>query len=316
MYPELFGILPSFGVLVATGFLVGVFLWGKTLTRFGLEPDKDPERASDIAVWLLVGVIGGARLMYVGVETTRYWRADVTPAMQTYLDEGRVPAEMTLEERDLARKISVGHDFASDPLKILFIWQGGLVMFGGFAGAMLLGTWAARKRGFHPWNALDTGLVGGFVGQAIGRWGCLLVGDDYGSVVPEKYAHLPFPITIRVPSAEWLAEHPKSLFDDALAGEVLWATQPWMSFNALLIAAVAYVVLKKRRYFGQVAGVVLIQYSITRAIIESFRGDDVRGVWFGGAVSTSQIVAVLGLLAGVAILIGARKRPVPAALRA
>ena len=113
-------------------------------------------------------------------------------------------------------------------------------MYGGFAGAMLLGTWAARRAGLHPWNALDTALVGGFVGLAVGRWGCLLVGDDYGRIVPEKYAHLPFPLTIRVPSLEWLTAHPKSLFDDGLAGKVLWATQPWMSLNALAVAGVAF----------------------------------------------------------------------------
>jgi prolipoprotein diacylglyceryl transferase len=316
MYPVLFGFLPSFGVLVATGFLVGVYLWGRLLRRFGLDPEHDPERASDIAVWVLVGVIGGARLMYVGVETTRYLRTDVTPAMRAYLDEESDPPAMSVAERQLARKIAVGHGFVSDPLKILFIWQGGLVMFGGFAGAMLLGTWAARRRGFHAWNALDTGLTAGFVGQAIGRWGCLLVGDDYGSVVPAKYEHLPFPLTLRVPSAEWLASNPKSLFDAALADKVLWATQPWMSANALLVALVAFLVLKRRRCFGQVTGVVLIHYSITRAIIEGFRGDDVRGVWFDGAVSTSQLVAVLGLAAGIAVLATARRRPMPASLLA
>ena len=68
--------------------------------------------------------------------------------------------------------------------------------------------------------------------------------------------------------------------------------------------------LKRRRYFGQVAGVVLIQYSITRAVIEMFRGDDVRGVWFGGAVSTSQLLAVVGVLAGLGILITAHRRPI------
>jgi phosphatidylglycerol:prolipoprotein diacylglycerol transferase len=315
MYPVLFGLLPSFGVLVATGFLVGVFLWGRLLRRHGLDPERDPERASDIAVWILVGVIGGARLMYVGVETTRYLRADVTPAMAAYLDEGRVTAELSADERRAADRVYVGHGFLSDPLKILFIWQGGLVMYGGFAGAMLLGTWAARRRGFHPWNALDTGLVAGFVGQAIGRWGCLLVGDDYGSVVSERFRDLPFPLTIRVPSAEWLAANPKSLFETRLAGEVLWATQPWMSVNALLVALVAWMVLKRRTAFGQVAGVVLIHYSITRAIIEAFRGDEVRGVWFGGAVSTSQLIAVLGVLAGVALLATARRRPLPPQVR-
>jgi phosphatidylglycerol---prolipoprotein diacylglyceryl transferase len=314
MYPVLFGFLPSFGVLVATGFLVGIWLWGRLLRRYGLDPERDPDRASDIAVWLLVGVIGGARLMYVAVESLRYLRADVTPAMRAHLERSPSAPELSAEEREGLQRITVGYQFLHDPLKVLFVWQGGLVMYGGLAGAIVCGIFAARRVGLHVWNGLDTGLTAGFVGQAIGRWGCLLVGDDYGRVVPEKYAHLPFPITLRVPSLEWLDAHPKSLFESELAGKVLWATQPWMSLNALLVSLVAYLVLRRRRWFGQVAGIVLIQYSITRAVIEMFRGDDVRGVWFGGAVSTSQIVAVFGVLAGVAILATARRRPVPAFL--
>jgi phosphatidylglycerol:prolipoprotein diacylglycerol transferase len=314
MYPILFGFLPAFGVLVATGFLVGIWLWGKLLARYGLEPARDPERASDIAVWLLVGVIGGARLMYVAVESVRYLRADVTPAMRAYLEQDPNAPALTAEESKVAGRIGVGHDFIHDPFKILFVWQGGLVMYGGLAGAILLGILAGRRTGIHLWNGLDTGLVAGFVGQAIGRWGCLLVGDDYGSVVPEKYAHLPFPVTLRVPSLAWLEAHPKSLFENELAGKLLWATQPWMSLNALLVSLVGYLVLRRRRYFGQVAGVILIHYSIGRAVIEEFRGDEVRGLWFGGAVSTSQIIAAFGVLAGVLILITAKRRPVPASL--
>jgi prolipoprotein diacylglyceryl transferase len=314
MHPVFFGFLPAFGVLVATGFLVGIWLWGRLLARYGLDPAHDPEKASDIAVWLLVGVIGGARLMYVAVESTRYLRADVTPAMRAYLERDPQGPALSPEESRSVRRIAVGYDFLHQPQKILYVWQGGLVMYGGLMGAIALGIFAGRRAGLHVWNGLDTGLTAGFVGQAIGRWGCLLVGDDYGSVVPDKYAHLPFPITLRVPSLQWLDAHPKSLFENELAGKVLWATQPWMSLNALLVAGVAYLVLRRRRWFGQVTGVVLIQYSLTRALIEEFRGDDVRGVWFGGALSTSQIIAIFGVLAGIAILVTAPRRPLPESL--
>ena len=317
MHPVLFEIpgigfpIRAFGATIAVGFLVGLWIWGRLLARYGDDPKEDPARGSQVALWILVGVIGGARLMYVAVETARYLGAERTPAMQEYLDaspreRGTLVARLGpehVDEIERARPLTVGHDLLHDPLQVLFVWQGGLVMYGGLFGAVLLGTWSARRYGLNPWNALDTGLTAGFFGQMIGRWGCLLVGDDYGAVVPERWRHLPFPITLRVPSREWLEANPESLFGEHLAGEVLWATQVWMSASALLVALVGLWLLRRRRWYGQVAAWILVQYSASRFVIEAFRGDEVRGVWFGGAISTSQLIAIPGVLAGIVLLV-------------
>ena len=53
---------------------------------------------------------------------------------------------------------------------------------------------------------------------------------------------------------------------------------------------------------------MVIYYSITRYIIENFRGDKIRGLWFGDTLSTSQLISVVGLLVGIVLLI---KRPGP-----
>jgi phosphatidylglycerol:prolipoprotein diacylglycerol transferase len=329
MHPVLFEIpgtdfpIRSFGVFVALGFLLAVWLWGKVLARHGADPENDPDRASNVGAWILVGVVGGARLFYGAVETVRYVTADKTPAIERYLeadDRGRAIGSLLAEaetdeerraiqvELDEARRIAVGYAFTRDPLELLYIWKGGLVMYGGFFGAILLGVYAARKNGLHPWNALDTGLVCAFVGQSLGRWSCLLVGDDYGSIVPEGKEGLPFPLTITVPSSEWLANNPESLFAPELAGEVLWATQVWMSLNALLVAAVGYLVLRRKPAPGVVTGVVFLLYGVTRFVIEMFRGDEVRGVWFDGAISTSQLIAIPGALFGLWLILRMRKR--------
>jgi len=125
------------------------------------------------------------------------------------------------------------------------------------------------------------------------------VGDDYGSLVPESARHLPFPITLTVPDGAWLASHPESLFSPDLAGKVLWATQIWMSVNALVIGLVALLVLRHRRWVGQVTAVVVMHYALTRFLIEFFRGDEVRGIWFGGTLSTSQLLSIPGFALGL-----------------
>ena len=50
-----------------------------------------------------------------------------------------------------------------------------------------------------------------------------------------------------------------------------------------------------------------------RATIELWRGDAVRGLWFGGAISTSQLFSIAAVLAGATLLIRDRLRtPRPA----
>jgi phosphatidylglycerol:prolipoprotein diacylglycerol transferase len=262
MHPILFEIpgvgwpIRSFGVMVAIGFLVGSHIFTRLAARYGDDPKNDPARYSNITVWIVVGVMLGARLMYVIVQ--------------------------------MAMGTPDGRHFREDPLAILRIWEGGLVMYGGLIGAVLVGMWSAKRMKVRAVHALDMGLVAGFVGQAIGRVGCLLVGDDYGKVVPERFQNLPFPITLRVPNPL-----PKeSLFGAENAGQLLWATQPMMTIKALLIAFIGWQILKRRRYAGQVSLWILLLYAILRSLVELLRGDGVRGVWFGGAVSTSQIVSL------------------------
>lgn len=283
MHPILFEIpgthipIRSFGLMVAIGFLVGSHLFSKLAARFGDDPKNDPARYQSITVWIVVGVILGARTLYVIVE--------------------------------MLRGSPVGQGFKEHPLSILAIWEGGLVMYGGMVGAIAVGTWAAKRYGVRAIHALDMGLVAGFVGQAIGRVGCLLVGDDYGKVVPEKWQWLPFPITLRVPSP---LPH-DSLFGDENAGKLLWATQPLMSIKALIVAFVGWQILKRRRYAGQVSLWIVFVYAILRSSVELLRGDNVRGVWFGGAVSTSQLISLGMATLAVVLLVKNRntRNPLP-----
>ncbi len=278
MHPILFRIpgldfpVRSFGLMLATGFLVGSWLLTRLAQRYGDDPKEDPERFSRLTFWILIGVVLGARALYILVE--------------------------------IGQGSAVGHEFTSQPWKMLAVWEGGLVMYGGMIGACALGLWAAKREKLRIWHALDLGLIAGMVGLAIGRVGCFLVGDDYGKVVPPEYQNLPWPITLHVP-----AKLPEgSLFGEENAGKVLWATENWMSAKALIIAFIGWQLLKRRRYGGQVALTIVLLYALFRGTIEFFRGDTIRGLWFGGAISTSQIIGlVLGLIA-LALLIKFRGR--------
>lgn len=268
MHPILFEIpglhlpLRSFGLMVMLGFLAGAHF----LTRWGVRGAPDPEKAregySALPIWVLLGVVFGARFLYVGVEM-----AGNTPEGQTYKE---------------------------DPLSILFIWRGGLVMYGGALGGILGGWLATRKHKLPVGQVMDLGVPAAFLGLAIGRIGCLLVGDDYGKVVSESHANWPFPLVVTVPDP--LPEH--SLFGAENAGRTLYCTQMWMSLNALALFLIGrFVLLPRRRFGGQVAALVLLLYSGGRYFIEMYRGDKIRGLWFDDRFSTSQLISI-----GVALL--------------
>ncbi len=278
MHPILFTIpglnfpIRSFGLMLAVGFLVGSWILGRLAARYGDDPKGDPERFSRVTFWILVGVVLGARALYILVE--------------------------------VGQGTEVGHEFTSQPWKMLAVWEGGLVMYGGMFGACTLGMWAAKKEQMRVWHALDLGLVAGMVGLAIGRVGCFLVGDDFGKVVPESCKDLPWPITLHVP-----AKLPDgSLFGPDNAGKVLWATENWMSMKALLIAFIGWQLLKRRRYGGQVALTIVLLYAILRGTIEFFRGDTIRGLWFGNTISTSQLIGIVMALFSATLLVKFRNR--------
>lgn len=278
MHPILFTVpgvdfpIRSFGLMVALGFLLGTWILGKLVQRDSANPAKDLERYGALPVWVLIGVVLGARLLYVTVE--------------------------------ISRGSPTGHEYLDHPWKLIAIWEGGLVMYGGMLGGMLGGLLGARRHKIPLWNALDLGLAAAFFGQALGRVGCLLVGDDYGAPVPEKWRHLPFPLTLRVPDP--LPLH--SLFGEENAGQILWATQPMMSIKAILVGLLGLWMIRRRRYAGEAALVMVLAYALLRSLVEEFRGDEIRGIWFNGAISTSQLISILTGGCALVLLILLRKR--------
>ena len=273
----------SFGVMVVLGFLLASHL----VTRWYLARSDDPERDAPgiqaLPLWVMAGVVGGARAVYVLVE--------------------------------VLRQSETGKRYLAEPIEMLFVWEGGLVMYGGAFGAILGGWLCVRKYGLNFPHALDIGFVAGFFGLAVGRVGCLLVGDDHGSVVPAGSESLPFPITLRVPDLDWLQANPDSLFPRDLAGEVLWATQPWMTANGVVLGLIGMALLKRRAYPGQTVLRLLALYSIGRFTIEAFRGDKIRGLWWEGVlpgfdqgISTSQLVSTVLFVVCVSLLLKNRGR--------
>ena len=106
----------------------------------------------------------------------------------------------------------------------------------------------------------------------------------------------------------WRAQHDAHLIGIRDAALPVHPTQLYESLACLLVFAILYYVIRpRRRSFGEVFAWLLILYGIARGIVEIWRDDD-RGVFFGGYLSTSQLISIPLIAAGAALLIWLRKR--------
>lgn len=128
-----------YGVFLAIGFLVG--LW--TAGRRGLKDGIAPEKVLDSGIWLIVGSVIGARLLYV----VTYWE----------------------------------ESFAGRPFtEVFMIHHGGLVFYGGFIGASLGFILYTHFKKLNLWKMADVLAPSISLGYAIGRNGCLMNGCCFG----------------------------------------------------------------------------------------------------------------------------------------
>lgn len=159
--------------------------------------------------------------------------------------------------------------------KILF---GGFVFYGGFIGGTvgLIIFSILKKISFLDIADVFLSLIP--LGQAIGRIGCFFNGCCYGI----EYAGV---LSIKYPiNGKWVHVFPT-----------------W--FAETIICLVLFIVLQKiivTKIRGISTGTYLIGYAAARFTLEFFRGDLIRGMWFG--LSTSQIISVICLIVGTIVI--------------
>jgi len=145
------------------------------------------------------------------------------------------------------------------PVQALYIWQGGLGIWGAVAGGAL-GAWiAARRRGIDFAAFADAVAPGLLVGQAIGRIGCWFNQELYG-----RPTSLPWGLAIDP------AHRPADSVDQPYY-------QPTFAYEALWdLAAAGLIVWAQRRFGlnrGRVFALYVASYTAGRAWIETLRVD-------------------------------------------
>jgi phosphatidylglycerol:prolipoprotein diacylglycerol transferase len=244
MHPELIRVgsfaLPSYGVMMALGFLAALWLLRRRSPAFGIPPDV----ASDIGIWLLLSGLVGSKLLLVIVDWPQY-----------------VSSWSGL--KDLARA--------------------GGVFYGGLIGAVVATALLLRKRAISFFTFADLAAPSAALGQCLGRLGCLLAGCCWGRICT-----LPWAITFTDEKAHENVGVPLNF--------PLHPTQIYEALGTLALC-ILLIVFERRRYSGETFVRYLFGYALLRFTIELFRGDP-RGSIFG-AMSTSQFLALCGVLAAV-----------------
>jgi phosphatidylglycerol:prolipoprotein diacylglycerol transferase len=188
--------------------------------------------------------------------------------------------------------LTAWHEFARNPLEVFAIWKGGLVFYGGLLAAVPTGIWYVRKHSLPVWKTADILAPSIALGHAFGRLGCFFAGCCYG-------APCNGPVCITFTNAQSLAP----------LGVPLFPTQLMESAGEFTIFGLLLLLVRFKRFDGQIFGFYLIFYAVLRFVIEFFRGDVARGVYFGGLISTSQIIAILIAVAAIAgLVIGWRQK--------
>ncbi len=177
------------------------------------------------------------------------------------------------------------NEFASNPIRALYIWEGGLAIWGAVAGGLVAAALVCWKRGWRFRILLDAAAPGLVLAQAIGRIACIITGDAMG-----KPTNGPFGFAYTSPHA--------------LVPQlgVYYTPMPVYEIVAnLLIFGVLWQLRNRKWADGSLFLVYLILYSLERfflAFTSSYR-------IIALGLTQSQIIALFGL--GVAILILVRR---------
>jgi prolipoprotein diacylglyceryl transferase len=242
-----------YAVCILVGIVAAAFLTNARLTKRGAEPGI----VLDIILWAVPLGIIGARVFHVLTHPNDYFYP------------------------------------GADLLRTLYIWEGGIAIFGALIGGAV-GAWiGCRMTGIRFWTFADAVAPGLLLAQAFGRFGNWFNQELFG--VPTT---LPWGLEIDESNAAWPLGLPAgTLFHPTFLYEVIWN-----------LAGVAVLLLLERMLklqWGKVLGLYLIWYGAGRIVWESIRIDPSE-VFLGLRVNVWA--ALLAVVIGLVLLIVQRRR--------
>ena len=176
--------------------------------------------------------------------------------------------------------------YAANPLSILYVWEGGLAIYGGVIGAILGIIVFCKVKKISIGAVLDIVALGFLIGQAMGRWGNFFNREAFGAETDSFLRMGLYNVVTGVTEYH----HPTFLY------ESVWNLAGFIALHFLS---------KRRQYDGQVALGYAAWYGLGRVFIEGLRTDSL----YIGAFRVSQLVAAASFVLAAAMLICQALRP-------
>ena len=171
-------------------------------------------------------------------------------------------------------------DYAADPISVLYIWEGGLAIYGGVIGAAIGIVVYCLIKKIPIGTALDITSLGFLIGQSIGRWGNFFNREAFGAET-DFFLKMGLENTL---TGNVTYHHPTFLYESV-----------WNLLGFVLL----HFLSKRRKYDGQIALGYAAWYGLGRALIEGLRTDSL----YWGPFRVSQLLAAVSCVTAVGILI-------------
>lgn len=170
--------------------------------------------------------------------------------------------------------------YADNPISCLYIWEGGLAIYGAVIGAVLMTFLFTKWKKLPLLPLLDLVSLGFMIGQFVGRWGNFINREAHGGVT-DNFLRM----GLEDAFGNVTYYHPTFLY------ESLWN---FVGFIFLHFYS------KRRKFDGQIFLMYVAWYGLGRMIIEGMRTDSLY--LFGTGIRVSQLLAGVSCIIAVAIL--------------
>ncbi len=184
--------------------------------------------------------------------------------------------------------------YASHPLEIFYVWQGGMSFHGGMLGVVVAEMWFAWSRKRPLLQVADFVAPCVPTGLLMGRVGNFINGELWGRVADPS---LPWGMVFRgagLPDGSNPPRHPSQVYQ--------------MLMEGLLLFILLWLYARKERKPGQVAAVFLFGYGVFRYIAEFFREPDAHLGLLSLGMSMGQWLCIPMIVGGAGLWVWAQRQ--------